>query len=349
MVTDKQIYSTPKGDVCIFTLINSKGCSVELSSLGAGIVSVVVPDSIGNLADVALGYANPADYLYDGPCAGKIAGRYANRIANGRFSIDGIAYQLNINLPPNCLHGGPEGFQNQIWDSEEIENGIRFTYFSKDGEENFPGNLKVVAEYTWNDHNELNLQISAETDCPTVVSLTNHTYWNLSGEESGSVLNHKLTMKCSRYLKADKTLVPTGEMPMVDGTPMDFTSPKRLGEDIARDFPAINDAKGYDASWAVDDWKKGEFIEKVVVLEDELTGRILEIGTTQPAAHVYTGNWLSGSPKSKSGREYKDYDGVAIECQGMPDAPNKPEFPSQILRPGEKYEETIRFSFKVKQ
>ena len=349
MVIDKRIYPTPKGDVCIFTLVNSKGCSVGLSSLGAGIVSVVVPDCLGNMADVALGYGNPADYLYDGPCAGKIAGRYANRIANGKFSIDGVDYQLNINLPPNSLHGGPEGFQNQIWDAEGIEHGVRFTYFSKDGEENFPGNLKVSAEYTWSDDNELNLHIIAETDYPTIVSLTNHTYWNLSGEDSGSILNHKLTLKCSCYLKADKTLVPTGEMPSVVGTPMDFIMPKRLGRDINSDFAATTDAKGYDASWVVDDWQKGQFIEKVAVIEDEESGRILEIGTTQPAAHVYTGNWLAGSSKSKSGRSYNDYDGVAIECQGMPDAPNKKNFPSQVLRPGEIYDEVIRFSFKVKQ
>lgn len=348
MITDKRVYQTPKGDVTLFTLTNAKGASVELSSLGAGIVSVVVPDRYGDLADIALGYANPVDYLYDGPCAGKIAGRYANRIAKGKFSIDGTDYQLNINLPPNSLHGGPEGFQNQIWEAEEISGGIRFSYVSKDGEENFPGTLKVSVEYTWNDDNELNLHIIAQTDKPTIVSLTNHTYWNLSGEDSSTALDHKLTLKCSRYLKADETLVPTGELPSVVGTPMDFTQPKELGKDIKQDFPALNHAKGYDASWAIDDWQKGKFVEKVAVVEDEKSGRVLEIGTTQPAAHVYTGNWLAGSARSKSGRSYNDYDGVAIECQGMPDAPNRSEFPSQILRPGETYDEIIRFSFKTK-
>lgn len=346
MKIDKRIVSSSKGDITLFTLINDNGCSVELSTLGAGVVSVVVPDKEGNLADVVLGYANPADYIYDGPCAGKCPGRYANRIAFGRFNIDGKAYQLAVNNEPNALHGGPEGFQNQNWEAKELPDGICFSYLSKNGEEGYPGNLAVNVTYKWSNDNKLSLHIEATTDAPTVVNLTNHSYWNLSGEGSGSVLKHRMRMKCGRYLPGNENLIPTGEMQSVVGTPMNFIEFKELGCDIKKDFPAINFAKGYDSSWVIDNYVKGRFIEDVVVIEDPVSKRVLRIGTTQPAAHIYTGNWLAGSPIAKCGRAYKDYEGVAVEMQGMPDAPNKPVFPSQILRPGELYSEDIVFSFE---
>lgn len=348
MTIEERKAQSPKGEIRLVTLSNGKGMSVELSSLGAGIVSVVVPDRDGDLADVALGYANPADYLYDGPCAGKIPGRYANRIALGRFSIDGSEYKLAINNGPNALHGGPEGFQNQLWDTELLPDGVRFTYLSKDGEEGYPGNLTAVVEYTLEeDFNRLNIDIRATSDKPTVVNLTNHTYWNLGGEDSGSVLGHTMLMRCSRFLPGSDSLIPSGEMAPVGGTPMDFTEGKELGRDIKADFPAINYAKGYDSSWVVDGWEPGKFIDGVVRIEDPQSGRVLEVGSDQPAAHVYTGNWLDGSPKGKSGRPYRDYEGVAVEMQGMPDAPNKPQFPSQLLRPGEEYRRRISFKFST--
>ncbi|MCM1005771.1 MAG: galactose mutarotase [Prevotella sp.] len=346
MTIEERKQKCDKGEIRLVTLSNSRGMSVEVSSLGAGIVSVAVPDRAGNLDDVALGYANPADYLYDGPCAGKTPGRYANRIALGKFSIDGKEYQLAVNNGPNALHGGPEGFQNQLWDTELLPNGVRFTYHSKDGEEGYPGNLKAVVEYTLEEEfNRLNVSLYAETDKPTIVNMTNHTYWNLNGEDSGSVLDHEMQMKCSRYLPGSNSLIPTGEMASVADTPMDFTKAHTLGRDIRADFPAINYAKGYDSSWVIDEWQPGKFIDNVVVISSPKSGRVLSIGTDQPAAHVYTGNWLEGSPKSKSGRPYRDYDGVAVEMQGMPDAPNKPEFPSQVLRPDEEYRRHITFTF----
>lgn len=336
------------GGLSIVTLANTHGMTVELSNLGAGIVSCVVPDAEGCLADVALGYKNPEDYSHDGPCMGKTPGRYANRIAAGRFSIDGRDYQLAINNGPNALHGGPEGLQNRLWDVELLPNGVRFTYRSADGEEHYPGNLEAVVEYTLDaDVNRLSISLRATTDAPTVVNLTNHSYWNLQGESTGTVLNHLMAMKCSRYLPTDDSLIPTGEMAPVAGTPMDFTSFKALGLHIKQDFPALRYAKGYDASWVIDDWKPGEFREAVVTIVDPVSGRRLEIGTSQPAAHVYTGNWLAGSPLSKSGREYHDYDGVAVEMQGMPDAPNHANFPSQLLRPGEEYHREISFTFST--
>lgn len=347
MKIETKFVPSQKGDITLYTLTNKQGASVVLSSLGCGIVEVNVPDRDGNLADVVIGYNDATSYFYDGPCAGKVPGRYANRIAKGHLVVDGVEYQLAINNGPNALHGGPEGFQNQIWDSKIEDDKIVFSRLSVDGEECYPGNLKATVEYTWSDDCELKLTMRATTDKTTVVNLTNHAYFNMAGENSGSIFNQKLWLGCSHYLPTDDTLIPTGEIAPVEGTPMDFTEEKPLGRDIKQDFAALNYGKGYDNCWVVDNWVKGE-LKHVATLTDELSGRVLEVSTTQPAAQVYTGNWLAGCPVSKSGREYNDYDGVAIECQGMPDAPNKPNFPSQLLKPGEEYKEIIIFKFKTK-
>ncbi len=337
--------STSHGEVTLLRFTNDKGAYVVLSSLGAGIVEVGVPDRDGKIENVALGYANAADYMADGPCMGKIPGRYANRIAKGKFTLDGTEYNLAINNGPNALHGGPTGFQNRIWDVHLLPNGVRFTHTSADGEEGYPGELKVRAEYVWSECNVLDLYLWASTDKATVINLTNHSYWNLRGAEKGSALKHKLTLKASRYLPTDDTLIPSGELAPVADTPMDFTKPTPLGENINADFDALKFGKGYDSCWAIDGWRKGFFTEAAVVLEDEESGRKLEIGTTQPGVQIYTGNWLNGSPKAHNGADYHDYDGVAIEAQGFPDAPNHKEFPSQELRPGQNYDEHIRFKF----
>ena len=336
-----------EGEITLYRIQNSSGASVEVSSLGAGITSVMVPDKFGEIAEVSLGYQNPADYLADGPCMGKIPGRYANRIAKGHLEIDGKTYQLAINNGPNALHGGPTGFQNRIWDSQLIPNGVRFSYVSKDGEEHYPGNLRVTAEYTWSEDNVLRLVLTAQTDAATVVNLTNHAYFNLEGADSGSVLKHKLQIKTSKYLDTDETQIPTGELADVKGTPMDFTVPKEIGIDIEEDFKPLKIGKGYDHCWAFDNWQKGKMIEGAVVLAAPCSGRMLTVSSTQPGVQIYTGNWLSGSPLNKSGRSYDDYDGVAIEMQGFPDAPNKPGFPSQKLEPGETYNHEIKFAFTV--
>ena len=323
MKISRQTAPSPMGEITLYTLTNESGASVTLSSLGAGIVKTDVPDRNGKLDDVVIGYANPADYIADGSCAGKIPGRFANRIARGHFTLDGKEYTLAINNGPNALHGGPTGFMNRIWDStaDEAEDSVTFTRNSPDGEEGYPGTLKVKAKYT---------------------------YWNLEGHNSGSILDHELQLACSHYLPTDDTLIPTGEIAAVAGTPMDFTSPKKIGRDIKADFPALNYGKGYDNCWIADGPKRKGELRTVAILTSEPSGRVLEVSTTQPAAQVYTGNWLAGSPANKCGRSYNDYDGVAIECQNMPDAPNHADFPSAVLRPGEKYDETIRFSFKTK-
>ena len=337
---------SPKGEITLFRLENESGASVTRSSLGAGINAIVVPDSKGNLADVALGYRNAADYLYDGPCMGKVPGRYANRIARGHLLVDGTLHQLAINNGPTALHGGPEGFQNQIWDAEleEGEGRVVFTLVSPDGDEHYPGQLTARVAYTWTEDNVLKIELDAVCDAPTVVNLTNHTYFNLAGDGSGTVLDHELKLNADRYLPTDDTLIPTGEMAPVAGTPMDFTTAKTLGRDIQQDFDALRFGKGYDNCWVLDADGKQQ-LATAAILRHPGCGRTLEVITDQPAVQVYTGNWLDGCPESKSGKAYHDYDGVAIECQGMPDAPNKPDFPSQVLRPDQEYRRVIFFRF----
>lgn len=343
----KETIVSPQGEIALYTLTNAHGSSVRLSSLGAGIVSVVVPDCEGHRDDVVLGYAHVSDYFHDGPCAGKVPGRYANRIGKGQFELDRVKYQLRINNGPHALHGGPEGFANKLWDSEVTETGVRFTLLSADGDENYPGNVGAGVDYTWNDEDQLTLVFMAKSDKKTIINLTNHTYWNLSGENSGTVLDHKLWLACSHYVPTDDTLLPTGHFETVKGTPMDFTAFKRLGRDLRQDFPALNYGKGYDNCWMVDGWQQNR-LQKVAELVDEKSGRRLEVISTQPAVQVYTGNWLAGSPGNKgAGRSYNDYEGVAIECQGVPDAPNHPQFPSQVLTPDREYKQIIVFKLSV--
>lgn len=347
MNIEKKSVVSPKGDITLYTLTNNSGASVTLSSLGAGIVSVVVPDKDGKMADVALGYANPVDYFGDGPCAGKTPGRYANRIAKGKFKIGDKEYQLAINNGPNALHGGPEGFMNRIWDSEAKGSHVKFTYESADGEEGYPGKVKATVIYSWSDENELKIELLAESDKKTVVNLTNHAYFNLDGEDSGTVLDHDLQLFASHWLPTDDTQIPLGEIAEVKGTPMDFTAGKKIGSEINADFEALKIGKGYDHCWVLDNWHKHTMI-KAARLSSDKSGRVLEVMTTQPGAQVYTGNWLGGCPVGKSGRPYNDYDGVAIECQGFPDAPNHRNFPCQLLGPGELYDQTIIYKFSTK-
>ncbi len=326
-------------------LTNKSGASVMLTERGAGIVSIVVPDRNGVMGDVVLGYRDEESYLADGPCAGKIPGRFANRIDGGRFTLDGKEYQLVKNNPGYQLHGGPDGFSNRLWKASRIsDTEAVLTLDSPDGDQGYPGNMHVEATYTWSDDNSLTLSIKATTDAPTIINLTNHTYWNLDGEDSGSILDHVLKLNASRWLATSEALIPTGELAPVEGTPMDFRTAKPIGRDIKADFPALKYGKGYDNCWVLDGTPG---LKIAAELSSAVSGRRLEIWTDQPAAQVYTGNWLDGSPLSKSGRPYRDYDGVAIECQGFPDAPHHPDFPSCVLRPGETYSRTIIFKLNA--
>ncbi len=326
-------------------LTNKSGASVMLTERGAGIVSIVVPDRNGVMGDVVLGYRDEESYLADGPCAGKIPGRFANRIDGGHFTLDGKEYQLVKNNPGYQLHGGPDGFSNRLWKASRIsDTEVILTLDSPDGDQGYPGNMHVEATYTWSDDNSLTLSIKATTDAPTIINLTNHTYWNLDGEDSGSILDHVLKLNASRWLATSEALIPTGELAPVEGTPMDFRTAKPIGRDIKADFPALKYGKGYDNCWVLDG---APGLKLAAELSSTVSGRRLEIWTDQPAAQVYTGNWLDGSPLSKSGRPYRDYDGVAIECQGFPDAPHHPDFPSCVLRPGETYSRTIIFKLNA--
>lgn len=347
MLLSTRKYHSDKGVITLVRITNDSGASVTLSTLGAGIVTLKVPDRDGNIANVALSYDNPADYIADGPCMGKIPGRYANRIAAGRLVVDGHVYQLPVNNGPNHLHGGPEGFQNRIWDYELLSNGVRFTLVSPDGDCGYPAEVKVAAEYRWSEDNELSLSLSAESDAPTVINLTNHAYWNLDGSDAGSALHHLLKIKARKWLPTDDTLIPVGELADVEDTPMDFRSEKAVGRDICRDFPALKYGKGYDNCWALDGWHEGEIVEEAVVLRSAKSGRILTVSTDQPGVQIYSGNWLAGSPLNHDGKPYNDYDGIAIEAQGWPDAPNKPGFPSQLLTPEHPYRREIRFRFSA--
>lgn len=349
MVSSEIWGKSPCGkDIVRYTITNASGASVQLSSVGAGIVSIKVPDRDGKLADVALGYSNPLDYFGDGPCAGKVPGRYANRIAKGRFTLDGKEYELPVNNGPNHLHGGPEGFQNKVWESRVENGGVEFMYIAEDGEMGYPGSLKAVVRYEWSEDNELRLTLTAASDAPTVINLTNHCYFNLNGEGNGDILAHELQLNASQYLPTDDSLIPLGDSEMVKGTPMDFTTAKPLGQDIKADFPALNYGKGYDNCFVIDNYEPGQ-LQSAAVLRSRESGRVLEVTTTQPGVQIYTGNWLAGSPEGKCGRSYNDYEGVAIECQHFPDSPNKEGYPSTVLRPEETFEEAIIFAFKVEK
>lgn len=337
---------SPSGDITLLSFTNSSGASVTLSTLGAGITRIRVPDRHGIIDDVILGYKNPVDYIEDGPCAGKTIGRFANRISNARFCINEELYKLNPNDGKNALHGGRKGFMNQIWDYEVYDSKIIFRYTSENGEEGYPGKLNVTTEYIWNNNNELHISYHATTDSPTIVNLTNHAYFNLNGENSGDILDHILHLFASSYLPVDTFHIPTGEIADTINTPMDFTTPKKIGQDINSDFSAIKIGRGYNHFWIIDN-NANKDITKAAELLSEKSGRKLEILTTHHGIQVYSGGWLNGSPKSISGRSYNNYDGIALECQGYTDAPNHSNFPSAILIPGQEYHHKIVYRFST--
>lgn len=326
-------------------MTNGSGASVTLSNLGAGIISVIVPDRHGKPVDVALGYMNPTDYIQDGPNCGKTPGRFANRIANGRFSLNGKCYMLPVNLEPNHLHGGNNGFANKLWKVESAtDSQVVFSLISPDGDMGYPGTLHATATYRWSDLNVLEVVYTAVTDMPTVVNLTNHAYWNLDGE--GTILNHLLQLNASEYLVTDRHLTPTGEIADVESTPLNFLTPKPIGKDIKADFAPLKYANGYDHCFVLD-YANRRSVQTEASLISDKSGIVMEVATNAPALMLYTGNWLKGSPKSRTGREFAAYNGVAIECQGYPDAPNHSNFPSTVLNPDETYLNTIAFSFST--
>ena len=330
-----------------YYVTNSSGAQVVLTSLGASIVSVLVPDKDGKLTDVSLGFDTPEEYYEDGAYLGRVPGRYANRIAKGHFKLNGKEYNLAINNGANHLHGGPTGFSYQVWDSRIIDGAVEFMYISEDGEEGYPGTLKTVAHYEWGEDKALKLTLTAQTDQDTFVNLTNHAYWNLNGEGDGSIEDHILKLNCSEYLPTDAGLIPLGEPATVAGTPLDFVTAKKVGRDLRADFPALKIPKGYDHCFVIDGYMPGQ-LQTAAELCSEKSGIALEVITTQPGLQVYTGNWLGGC-KGKNGHIYEDYNGIALEAQHFPDSPNEPEYPSTLLKPGETFQEAIIFAFSVKK
>ena len=336
---------TPEGEVIVlYTMTNEQGASVQVTNLGAALVSAKVPDRSGKLADVVLGYSDFKSYFGDGPFMGKSVGRYANRMGGAKFTLDGKEYKLVPNERQNQLHGGPGTLANKVWEARVEVNRVVFSIQSPDGDMGYPGNLVAEAAYHWSEDNELEIVYSAETDAPTVVNFTNHAYFNMAGEDSGSILGQIMQMNASMFVPTRPDNIPTGEIWPVEGTPMDFRKPKKIGRDIDADYPQITEAAGYDRTWVIDGWKKN-ILADAGWLADEASGRKVTVLTSQPGVQVYTGNFLQGSPESVSGRPYENRDGVALECQGFPDAPNHPNFPDQTLRPGERYIQKIVYKF----
>lgn len=334
--------------VVVYEMRNASGAMVRLINIGAAIVSIDVPDNEGKMRDVALGYKMFDTYLSESAAMGKSVGRYANRIAKGQFTLNGKEYTLAKNNGVNHLHGGPTGFQSRIWDARVETNRVVFSYVSAPGEEGYPGELGCEALYDWSDDNQLEITyFAASNDSDTIVNLTNHIYFNLNGEDSGSVLGHTLKLNAECYLPADETQIPTGELAKVEGTPMDFRAPKELGLDINADDKQIKIGSGFDHCFAIDGYSKGK-LSAAAELYSPLSGICLNVYTTQPGIQVYTGNFLDGSGESKSGRMYKNRDGVALECQNFPNSPNVAHFPSPILRKDEVYEEHVIYKFSVK-
>jgi aldose 1-epimerase len=340
---------TPDGEpVDVYTLTNAAGLEVRVITFGGIITSIRVPDRQGKFDDVALGFNALDPYLTNPPYFGAIVGRYANRIAKGRFTLDGQPYTLAVNNAPNHLHGGLKGFNKVVWHAEPFKTadtvGLVFTHTSPDGDEGYPGTLTVKVTYTLTDANTLAFDYQATTDKATPVNLTQHTYFNLAGEGHGDILGHVLTLHASRMTPVDATLIPTG-IASVMGTPFDFRTPTSIGARINADDPQIKYGNGYDHNFVLD--RTGTGVELAARVEEPASGRVLEISTTEPGIQFYTGNFLDGTLKGKSGAAYARRSGFALETQHYPDSPNHPEFPTTILKPGDTYRSTTVFAFKV--
>lgn len=335
-----------------FTLHNGKNLEITLLAYGGILQAIYVPDRDGIVANVGLGFKHLDEYVAAAPYFGAMIGRYANRIAKGRFDLDGTTYQLATNNGANALHGGVAGFDKRVWDAREEENqdgpAVVLTRLSPDGEEGYPGNLRVDVTYTVTSANELKISYRAVTDQPTIVNLTNHSYFNLAGEGSGTVYDHELELNASRYTPVDQTAIPTGEIATVIDTPMDFRAPRRIGERIRDQVEQLVFGRGYDHNVVLDRGgaKKDELV-RAAQLHDPMSGRVMEIFTTEPGIQLYTGNLLDGTIYGTSDRAYRQGEAIALETQHFPDSPNYPDFPSTVLLPGEEFNSTTVYAFSV--
>lgn len=337
-----------------YTLQNSNGMRVGIITYGGIVQSIEVPDAKGHVEDVVLGFDDVKGYLDNGTVYfGALIGRFGNRLAKGRFELDGKTYQVPINNDPNALHGGPEGFNTKVWQAKPIEGkdwkGVSLSYVSSDGEMGFPGTLTTTVRYTLNEHNELQIEYTATTDKPTVVNLTNHSYFNLAGAGNGTILDQKVTIHASKFTPIDSTLIPTGELAEVKGTPMDFVHPTAIGAHIRDNDQQLKYAEpkqgGFDFNWAFD--KPGQLNAVAVTAFDPSSGRRLEMYTTEPGVQFYTSNFLDGTIKGKQGKVYPHWGAFTLEAQHFPDAPNQPNFASTRLNPGETYKQTTIYKFST--
>ena len=344
----------------IYTLRNSHGCEARITNYGGIVVSLTMPDKNGKLDDVLLGFDTVAEYEKDSPYFGALIGRYGNRIAKGKFTLDGKEYTLPINDPPNSLHGGKKGFDKRVWQAQVGGMGgdgfpLTLTYVSKDGEEGYPGTLTVKAVYTLTEENALRIAFEATTDAPTVLNLTSHAYFNLHGQAgTGDILDHEVTLKASKFLPVDETSIPLGELRPVAGTPFDFTKPMSVGSRINDPDSQLHIGPGgYDHCYVLDgyDPKQGAKAEPFLAAHvlDPVSGRVLELWTSEPGVQFYSGNFLEGKFAGKGGKVYGKRTAFCLEPQHFPDSPNRPEYPPVVLRPGETYGNTFEYRFLVEK
>jgi aldose 1-epimerase len=337
--------------VDLYVLRNKSGMEVSITNYGGAVVSLRVPDRAGKFADVVLGYDDAQGYVTDRAYFGGIIGRYANRIAHGRFTLDGANYTLPKNDGENELHGGLKGFNKRLWAAREISAGggqaLELVYHGKDTEEGYPGNLTAKVIYTLTDNNELRIEYFATTDKETVVNLTNHSYFNLAGQGNGDILGHRLTIHAEEYSPVDATLIPTAGPRSVHGTPFDFTQAETIGGRINQDDQQLKFGRGYDHNWILN--PKGEHkLSLAAEVHEPQSGRAMEVWTTQPGLQFYSGNFLDGTIRGKEGKVYAHRSGFCLETQHFPDSPNHPAFPSTVLKPGQRYQTTTVYKFLVR-
>ena len=344
-LTQRPFGRTPYGEATLYTFANDNGLQVSITNYGGAITSIVVPDRTGNPGDVVLGYETVEDYVKHPRFLGALIGRYANRIAQGNFSLNGVEHQLAQNNGANHLHGGIRAFHKLLWSAEtetsSHELTLHLTYVSPDGEENYPGNLTVQVDYVVNDHNELEVRYEATTDKDTIVNLTNHSYFNLAG--GGSILHQKLSINADAFTPVSEDLIPTGEIRKVEDTPMDFRTAQKIGARIEEPYDQLRFTGGYDHNFVLNDSETPLKLAARVL--DPKSGRVLEVLTTQPGLQFYSGNFLDGSMSGKGGIAYERYSAMCLETQYFPDSPNHPNFPSTVLRAGEMFEELAVFRF----